>query len=143
MEKYGEIKFFGMRFGVHQFSYKLANSLPMDEKLNLYVLHRCDVRACVNPAHLYLGAAKDNTKDMFERKRNPPLSEKFLRNKYRKGHRPANTKLNELQVKIIKILFIDKVPIKFIADLFSVSNSTIKSIKENRTWSKIVVDSYL
>jgi len=29
----------------------------------LFVLHRCDVRSCVNPSHLFLGTQKDNCED--------------------------------------------------------------------------------
>ena len=31
------------------------------------ILHTCDVRACCNPRHLYLGDVKQNTKDMMDR----------------------------------------------------------------------------
>ena len=35
----------------------------------MYLLHKCDVRHCCNPDHLYPGTQKDNMRDMLERKR--------------------------------------------------------------------------
>lgn len=36
----------------------------------MLVLHKCDVKRCVSPYHLYLGTYSDNTKDTWERNSN-------------------------------------------------------------------------
>lgn len=49
----------------HRMAYSIYKGDPADH----WVLHRCDNRKCVNPEHLYLGDAAQNTKDMFNRGR--------------------------------------------------------------------------
>lgn len=52
----------------HIFSWKLHNGeIPG----NLYVCHKCDIKACCNPAHLFLGTAKDNAQDALRKGRKP------------------------------------------------------------------------
>lgn len=41
-----------------------ANAANKDDN---WALHKCDIRACVNPDHLYVGNRKDNVRDLVER----------------------------------------------------------------------------
>ena len=51
----------------HRFVYNLERGQIGD----LCVLHHCDNRGCVNPAHLFLGTKKDNVQDCVKKGRFP------------------------------------------------------------------------
>jgi hypothetical protein len=64
---YGSIVHDGGLISAHRLSYELHRG-PIPDNLN--VCHRCDVSYCVNPAHLFLGTAKDNVTDCVKKRRN-------------------------------------------------------------------------
>lgn len=63
---YGKLLVDRRIIGAHIASYEIHNG-PIPD--GLWVLHRCDNRRCINPAHLFLGTAKDNTADMMAKGR--------------------------------------------------------------------------
>lgn len=79
-EGYGIIYIKRHPYRAHRVSWLLANGDPGD----LMVLHHCDVPACVNPAHLFLGDANDNNKDMAAKGRARGC--KALKSQCKRGH---------------------------------------------------------
>lgn len=111
----------------HRFSWELVNGpIPV----GLCVLHTCDVPACVNPAHLFLGTKKDNTADMTKKGRHKT---RFQRNV------PAPTRiLSDLAVMTIRSMYRDSAyTLKGLGALFGVHFGTIHAIVRNKSYREV------
>jgi len=73
--KYGYIGLGGKDGSIlaHRAAWIIANGAIPD---GLFVLHRCDVPLCVNPAHLFLGTQFENIHDMMAKGRDAFTGEK-------------------------------------------------------------------
>lgn len=89
----------------------------------LGVLHKCDVRCCVNPDHLYAGTQKENMRDASERRRFPP----------RGGVRNPRARLTPEVAEAIR-----KEPGRYIdiAKRYGVAPSTVGRVKRGECWAK-------
>jgi hypothetical protein len=100
----------------HRVAYSLAKG-PIPA--GALILHECDNRACCNPAHLRVGSAKENARDMVDRGRH--------RSSY--GLRNGNGKLTDSQVA--EILASPEKGVA-LARRFEVSESTVSMIRNRR-----------
>ena len=82
-EDYGRFTIAGRKVRTNRFSYEISvGEIPA----GMLVCHTCDNRACVNPAHLFLGTARDNIQDAISKGRalvgslNPTVRHEKLRN---------------------------------------------------------------
>ena len=96
----------------------------------LHVLHRCDNRACVNVAHLFLGTNADNVADMNAKRRAKiPLL---------RGERHAMSKLTSEKVLEIRDKYAKGgITQKELASEYGVDHTTISLIVRRKIWSHI------
>ena len=67
---YGKQVFNGKREFAHRVAWQLKHgAIPK----NRYVLHSCDNPPCINPKHLFLGTAANNTHDAVKKKHFPNM----------------------------------------------------------------------
>lgn len=66
---YGYGRHKGKHVLTHRLSYCLSNDVTLESIKGAMVCHTCDNPPCLNPEHLFLGTAKDNTADSISKGR--------------------------------------------------------------------------
>jgi hypothetical protein len=120
---YGVIRIYGgHRTGAHRASWYIHHGAIPD---GLFVCHRCDNPACVNPAHLFLGTCADNVAD------------KVAKGRQRKGTGIHTCKLSEQQVREIRTRVLNGEPKRALAREYGVHGRLVGLISDGAIWKHL------
>lgn len=118
---YGQIGYEGKMLLAHRASYMAYRG---DIPEGIFVCHKCDVRNCVRPDHLFLGTRQDNTDDMMRKRRNRPMP----------GEKNANALISESQA--IEILGSNE-SYTVLAAKYGIKKASIYNIKAGHRWQHL------
>jgi hypothetical protein len=93
----------------------------------LFVCHRCDVRWCCNPDHLFLGTLQDNTADMLAKGRSASGED---------NHGARLTKMEVLEIAALWKLGFRTLEI---AIVYGVSVDCVRRIGFRRSWRRLLL----
>lgn len=117
---YGWFYMNGLTLNAHRAMWILTKGDPG----SLCVLHTCDIPACVNPDHLFLGTKNDNNQDKIRKGRHIAAS----------GSNHGMSKLTKEQVSTIKFLLSIGITHGRIAKQFGVGRTCITEIARGKNW---------
>lgn len=86
-----------------------------------FVLHKCDIKTCVNPDHLFLGTQRENVDDMFAKNRQAK----------RTSLTSKQAKLTPQQVSEIRLSPMSN---RELRKQYSIGKSAIHNIKNGTSW---------
>ena len=120
---YGHLRVEGRTVRAHRWAWFLAH----DKHPEGFVLHSCDNPPCCNPAHLFVGTAADNSRDMVSKGRCRPY----------RGEANTNALLTEQAVRAIRANERSESQ-RAMAHRFGVSRGTIVSVLQRRNWKHVL-----
>ncbi len=116
---YPQVHLGQLTMNAHRYVYQLLHGkIPP----RLDVMHSCDNRECVNPAHLCLGTRKQNMADAVAKGRVP------------RGQLSGMSKVTEASVREIRELASNRVPQRRIALRYDISQAAVWKILNGLTW---------
>jgi hypothetical protein len=106
----------------HRLAWTLVHG-PVPEGMS--VLHRCDVKRCANPSHLFLGTTADN------------MADKVAKGRQARGERHGRAKVTVRDVPYIRGLRAIGFTYSELGKMYGLNQSTIGGIINRRIWKEV------
>ena len=121
---YGVFRYQRRTGNAHRAAWRLANQCEVPG--GMFVCHKCDTPACVNPDHLFLGTPTENNMDCLRKGR--------AKNQRLPGERNTQAKLTEATVREIRARV---GTLKELAEIYGISASQIQKIRARTKWKHV------
>lgn len=112
-----------VRNRAHRAAYEAVNGQIPAGKM---VCHKCDVKSCVNPAHLFIGTHDDNMADL--------RAKGYMRGRVPRGEMQGAAKLT---ADIVAYIRRSNEPQSALARKFGVHQVTVSKIKLRKAWAHV------
>jgi len=131
---YPQIRYNGIASTIHRvvYMFEILGVLKLDGTMD--ICHTCDNRKCCNTEHLFSGTRQDNVSDMVEKGRN---STGKKHGDTCRGEIQGNSKLTEIEVKLIRLKYELGKRKCDLAEEYNVSHKLIRNIINYKTWTHV------
>lgn len=119
---YGAFRYFNRIIPAHRASYQIHTGKIPD---GFVVMHRCDNKSCVNPAHLKIGTQMENIRD------------KMTKGRQLRGEKHGRALLEEKDVRQIHSLRRKNMTMEKIGSIFGIGSSHVSQILSRRMWGHV------
>ena len=139
---YGNVRYAGRTRLANRVAYEFATG--SEPPIGMDVCHRCDVPACVNPDHLFLGTRSDNVRDMVQKGRgNPARGDKSgARTRPDRVPRGESSGMSKLTDAIVRTIRADHAAgiatMAALARRYGVAHNTVREIVTGSSWKHVV-----
>lgn len=134
---YGSFRMDAKNYRAHRLAWSICNGEIPD---GMIVMHTCDNPLCCNPTHLKIGTHRENTLDMYDKKRKTKNGSSAISDRMEsiKAKRGKRNKVTDSQVVLIRALVDGGVKISVLAEIFHITKCQIWNIATCKAHGNVV-----